>query len=73
VVSWTLALAHPGLLPSGPLHAVGFLPLCGIILLDHHSTYFGAQYTAWTLDPSGFGLPFPGMPADISTDLLARR
>ena len=39
---------------------------------DHHSTYFGAQYTAWTLDPSGFGLPFPGLPADCSPDLLAR-
>ena len=33
VVSWTLALSHPRLLPSGPLHAVGFLPHREIILM----------------------------------------
>ena len=34
--------------------------------------YFGAQYRACILDPSGFGLPLPGLPADFSTDLPAR-
>jgi hypothetical protein len=37
----------------------------------HNYTYFGAQYTACILDPSGFGLLSPGLPADFSTDLVA--
>jgi hypothetical protein len=40
---------------------------------DHDSTYFGAQYRAGILAPSGFGLPLPGLPADFTTDRLARR
>src|SRR4029077_12614293 len=40
---------------------------------DHDSTYFGAPYRAGILAPSGFGLPLPGLPADFTTDRLARR
>ena len=40
---------------------------------DHDYTYFGDQYKSYIVDPSGFGLPLPGLPADFSTDLLARR
>ena len=29
-------------------------------------------YRACILDPSGFGLPLPGLPADFTTDLLAQ-
>ena len=32
----------------------------------------GLNNTACSLDPSGFGLPLPGLPADFTTDLLAR-
>src|SRR2546423_4281739 len=46
--------------------------LSAFLPVDHDSTYFGAQYRACTLDPSGFGLPLPGLPADFSSDLLAR-
>ena len=33
--------------------------------------FIGVQYRACTLDPSGFGLPLPGLPADFTTDLPA--
>jgi len=33
VVSLSLAIAQPGLLPSEPLNAVGFLPHCRVILM----------------------------------------
>ena len=39
---------------------------------SYHQTtiaYFGAQYRACILDPSGFGLLLPGLPADFTTDL----
>ena len=34
--------------------------------------YFGALYKACIIDPSGFGLPLPVLPADFSTVLPAR-
>ena len=34
-------------------------------------TFFGAQYTACALAPSGFRLPLPGLPADFATELVA--
>ena len=34
--------------------------------------FIGALYSACILDPSGFGLPLPGLPADFTTDLPAR-
>jgi len=42
----------------------------------HNYTFFGAQYRACTLDPSGFGLPFRSpvlaLPADFTTNPLAK-
>jgi hypothetical protein len=38
---------------------------------DHNHKFFGAQYRACILDPSGFELPLPGLPSDFTTDLLA--
>ena len=38
----------------------------------HENPYFGAQYTACILAPSGFGLPLLGLPAEFATDLLAK-
>ena len=36
------------------------------------STISGLNPTACSLVPSGFGLPLPGLPADFTTDLLAK-
>ena len=51
---------------------VGFLSQLTDYPNVHDYTYFGAQYTACTLAPSGFGLPLPGLPANVTTDLLAK-
>ena len=50
VVSRTLALSHPRLLPSGPLHAVGFLPHREIILMTTTIPISGLN-TEPALDP----------------------
>ena len=71
VVSLMLAITYAGLLPSVPLDAVGFLPYKRDYPIDHNYTFFGAQYTACILDPSGFGLSSQSWPADFSTDLVA--
>ena len=67
-------ITHSGLLPSHRLKRVGFLSQLTDYPNVHDYTYFGAQYTACTLASSGFpdtsGLP--GLPADVTTDLLAR-
>jgi len=73
VVSQILAsITHLGLLPSHRLKRVGFLSQLTDYPNVHDYTYFGAQYTACTLATSGFGLPLPGLPADVTTDPLAR-
>jgi hypothetical protein len=73
VVSRTLAMSHSGLLPSNAWRSSAFPPNLGrIILSDHNYEYFGAQYRACTLVPSGFGLPLPGLPSDFTAALLAR-
>jgi hypothetical protein len=71
VVSCILAISHPGLLLSDTVDRVSFHPKQRNYPNDHNYTYFGAQYTACILDPSGFGLLSPGLPADFSTDLVA--
>jgi len=43
-----------------------------LILLSTTTLDFGAQYIACTLDPSGFRLLLPGLPAEFSSDLLAK-
>jgi hypothetical protein len=48
------------------------LPVSRKVSNDHNEQDFGAPYTACSLDPSGFGLPLPGLPADFTTDLLAK-
>jgi len=48
------------------------LPVSWKMSNDHNEQDFGAPYTACSLDPSGFGLLLPGLPADFTTDLLAR-
>ena len=50
VVSRTLALSHPRLLPSGPLHAVGFLPHREIILMTT-TIHISGLNTEPALDP----------------------
>jgi len=54
-----------------PLKTVGFLLYKQDYPNDHNYTFFGAQYTACILDPSGFGLSFQSWPADFTTDLVA--
>jgi hypothetical protein len=73
VVPCTLALTHPGLLPSAPFTASAFpskktdgYPLSTIIQISR------LNHTACFLAPPGFGLPLPGLPARFATDLLAR-
>jgi len=54
-------------------HNVGFyLRLPGSYPMTTTSTISGLNHTACRLAPSGFGLPFPGLPADFTTDLLAK-
>ena len=56
-----------------PRYAKGRLSsrLAEFILSDHNYTFFGAQYRPCALDPSGFRLPSPGLPADFTTELPA--
>ena len=73
VVTRTLAISHPGLLPSAALQSVGFHPeLAEFIPMDHNYTFFGAQYRACNLAPSSFGLPLPVLPVDFANELLAK-
>ena len=53
------------------MKSVGFLPHERNYPNDHNYTFFGAQYTACILDPSGFGLSSQSWPADFTTDLVA--
>ncbi|MDJ0819696.1 MAG: hypothetical protein QNJ58_26070 [Desulfobacterales bacterium] len=54
------------------MQSVGFLPHVRDYPYDHNYADFGAQYTAYILDPSSFRLPSPGLPVDFSTDPLAK-
>ena len=73
VVTCILAKSLVGLLPSAKSNASTFLTLTArVILSDHNYTFFGAQYRAYALDPSGFRLPLPGLPAEFTTELLAK-
>jgi hypothetical protein len=72
VVSLMLAITYAGLLPSGQLTTSAFFfPYKRDYPNDHNYTFFGAQYTACILDPSGFGLSSQSWPADFTTDLVA--
>ena len=69
VVTRMLAKSPTGLLPSAKSSASAFLTLIArVILSDHNYTFFGAQYRACALDPSGFGPPLPVLPSDFTTD-----
>jgi hypothetical protein len=58
VVSWTLALAHPGRLPSGHCTPSAFPSLQREVYpVDHDSTYFGAPSRG--LLPRSFQLRTP--------------
>ena len=73
VVTCMLAKSPTGLLPSATSKASAFLTLIArVILADHDYTFFGAQYRACTLDSSGSRLPLPGLPAEFTTELLAK-
>ena len=55
------------------LQTVGFhFPYYGSLSNDHNYTFFGALYRPCILDPPGFGLPLPGLPAGFTTALLDR-
>jgi hypothetical protein len=73
VVTCILAKSLAGLLPSAKSNASTFLTLIArVILADHNYTFFGAQYRAYALDSSGSRLPLPGLPAEFTTELLAK-
>ena len=73
VVTCILAKSLAGLLPSAKSNASTFLTLTArFILSDHNYTFFGAQYRAYALDSSGSRLPLPGLPAEFTTELLAK-
>ena len=74
VVNRTLAITQSVLLPSSFQRPSAFTPnlLEAIKKNDHSHRYIGAQYKACILNPSGFGFPLPGLPADFTTDLPAK-
>jgi hypothetical protein len=65
-------LTYSGLLPSARSKASAFLLNYRSYPAVHHYTFFGAQYKACTLDPSGFGHPLSGLPSDFTSDPLAK-
>ena len=74
VVTRTLSVACPGLLPSSAYKLSAFASYnYGSLSNDHNYTFFGAQYIPCILDPPGFGLPLPGLPSGFTTALLVRR
>jgi hypothetical protein len=78
VVSSALALARSGLLPSVQITTSAFPPLLVVILCEtlfRWSTILQISrlyHTACFLAPPGFGLPLPDLPAEFTTNLLAR-
>ena len=74
VVSCTLALAHPGLLPSGHCTPSAF-PRCGLRTILWTTTLHisGLHHAACILVPSSFVRPLLGVHVDCTPDLLARR
>src|SRR5499426_166757 len=73
VVSWTLALSRPGLLPSGHCTPSAF-PRCRLrnILWTTTIHISGLHHAAYILVPSSFVLPLLGVHVDFTPDLLAR-
>ena len=75
VVTPALAISCRGLLPSVKSRTSAFSGTqhaeCLIILTDHNYTFFGAQYRAYTLVPSSFVLPLPGLHVNFSTEPVA--
>ena len=53
-------------------HYVGFYLVSQVYPLTTMCTISGLSHTACNLAKSGFGLPSPGLPADFTTDLLAK-
>ncbi len=73
VATCILAKSFTGLLSSAKSTASTFPTLIArVILADHNYTFFGAQYRAYALDSSGSRLPLPGLPAEFTTELLAK-
>jgi hypothetical protein len=74
VVSWTLALAHPGLLPSGHCTPSAFPLYNGRLILGTTTLHIsGLHHAACFLVPSSFVRPLLGVHVAFTTDLLARR
>ena len=64
---------HPGLLPSSAQIPSAFTPqTCGGYPVATTIQSSELNNAACTLAPSGFGLQLPGLPADVTTDLLAK-
>ena len=73
VVSCTLAIARPGLLPSGQWKPSAFPSvLPKDILLSTTLHISGLNHAACILAPSSFVLPLLGLHVDVTPDLLAR-
>jgi hypothetical protein len=74
VVSWALAVARPGLLPSGHWTPSAFpsLPPLRDILLSTTLPFSGLHHAACLLVPSSFVRPLLGLHVEFTTDLLAR-
>jgi hypothetical protein len=73
VVSCALALAHPGLLPSGHWKPSAFpsVPLKDI-LVSTTLLISGLNHAACIFVPSSSVRPLLGVHVDVTTDLLAR-
>ncbi len=69
----TCHLSPSGLLPSEPIHAVGFPSLNPreFILMTTTIHISGLYHTACILASSSFVLPLPGLHVDVTTGLLA--
>src|SRR4029434_3892776 len=72
VVSWTLALASPGLLPSGHCTPSAFPRYTMRIILWTTTLHISAlHHAACFLVPSSFVRPLLGVHVEFTTDLLA--
>jgi len=69
-----LAITQQELLPSVIPKTSAFTFSCLKAILKTTITKISRfNNAAYNLDPSGFGLPLPGLPADFTTDLVANQ
>ena len=59
-------------LPARSRPSAFILTCIRVILMSTTIHISGLNHAAYALAPSGFGLPLPGLPADVTSDLLAK-